>query len=73
MGALAETGIILITAAIAGITAYFCKQPLVLAYIIGGIIIALISYVINHAQTSGVIKQLKIDNADLEWAVEYFR
>ncbi len=39
MGALAETGIILITAAIAGITAYFCKQPLVLAYIIGGIII----------------------------------
>lgn len=39
MNALVEIGIILVTAAIAGTTAYFCKQPLVLAYIIGGIMI----------------------------------
>lgn len=39
MSGLGEIGIILVTAAIAGIIAHFWKQPLVLAYILGGIAI----------------------------------
>ncbi len=39
MHGLIEIGIILVTAAIAGILAHFWKQPLVLAYILGGILV----------------------------------
>lgn len=39
MSGLGEIGIILVTAAVAGVIAHFWKQPLVLAYILGGIAI----------------------------------
>lgn len=39
--------------------------------------IALISWITgvltNNRYTSGVIKELKQENADLDWAVDYFR
>lgn len=40
---------------------------------VGAILIALTSYIINHIQTSNTISQLKVDNKDLSWAVDYFR
>ncbi|MBP7057303.1 cation:proton antiporter [Candidatus Gracilibacteria bacterium] len=39
MSLLVEMGIIIITAAVAGIGAYFLKQPLILAYILGGVLV----------------------------------
>ena len=45
--------------------------------LVQGVSIALVSWVIgiltNYAQTHGIIKGLEKDNADLEWAVDYFR
>ena len=45
--------------------------------IVSVLAIALVSWVLgiitNYTHTSGIIKELKIDNNDLEWAVDYFR
>ena len=39
----------------------------------GALVVAIISYAISHLQSAGTINQLKIDNKDLSWAVDYFR
>jgi len=41
--------------------------------VISYLIIAILSYIINHIQTSSTINKLNIDNDDLAWAVDYFR
>ena len=41
--------------------------------VISYLIIAILSYIINHIQTSSTINKLNIDNEDLAWAVDYFR
>ena len=48
------------------------KNPVV-SKVIGAIIVAFASYILNHLQTIGTINQLKVDNNELNWAVDYFR
>jgi len=36
-------------------------------------LVAFVAYIINTIQTSGEINQLKKDNVDLSWGVDYFR
>jgi len=48
------------------------KNPFVMK-VTGYIIVAFLSYVLNHLQTAGHISKLEVDNKDLIWAVDYFR
>jgi len=41
--------------------------------IVGYFSVAIASYIFNYFQTIAKMNQLRTDNADLSWAVDYFR